>query len=257
VEAVERRTPRYLRIYRDLKAQIAGGALEPGARLPTQRDLATGYGVTLMTARHALRLLEQEELVVMRHGRGTFVASARVRYATGALRSLAQEMAAQGLDLRTRVLRLELAVPHPRVAELLRLEPGDAVFSIERLRLIGADPVVLQHSELPRSLGEALAEVDLAGVSLYDHLERELGIEVGHARESIHAVNLAAAEASLLGEEPGAAAILSERVTFSAAGEPIMFDRASMRGDRVSIAADRLTSGVSVGYELRLDEEGA
>lgn len=256
MDALERRTPHYLRIYRDLKEKISGGTWAAGERLPTQRDLADSFGVTLMTVRQALQLLEQEELVVMRHGLGTFVAAQRIRYAMGNLHSLAQEIAAQGLELKTSVLRRELAAPHPHVAELLRLEAGELVLAIERLRFVGLEPIVYQHSQLLPWIGESLVAVDLSDISLYDYLQRELKIDVTHAQEKIHAIALATHESSLLEEEPGAAALLSERVTFSAAGDPIMFDRAFMPGDRVSVATDRFVSDVTVGYELRLNEEG-
>jgi GntR family transcriptional regulator len=256
VDAFERRTPHYLRIYRDLKHKISEGAFAPGERLPTQRELASGYGVTVMTVRQALQLLEQEELVVMRHGLGTFVAPQRIHYALGNLRSFAQEVTDQGLELTTRVLRHEFVVPHPHVAELLRIEPGEPAFSIERLRFVGPEPVVFQHSHLQPWLGEALGAVDLSDISLYDFLQRELKIELARAQERIHAIALPAHEATLLEEEPGAAALLSERATFSVAGDPIMFDRAFMPGDRVAVATDRFVADVTVGYELRLAEEG-
>jgi GntR family transcriptional regulator len=257
MDAFERRTPHYLRIYRDVKRNIAEGAIAPGERLPTQRELAASHGVTVMTVRQALQLLEQEELVVSRHGLGTFVAPQRIRYEIGNLRSLAQEVAAQGLDLQTSVLRRGLVEPHPRVAELLRVESGDAVLAIERLRLVGQQPVVFQQSYLPASLAAALEGVDLGATSLYDHIQSELEIELARAHERIHAIALAAPEARLLDEPLGAAALLSERITYATSGDPIMFDRAFMPGDRVSVATERLASDISVGYELRLAEEGA
>jgi GntR family transcriptional regulator len=255
MDAFERRTPHYLRIYRDLKNQISGGGYAPSERLPTQRELASSYGVTVMTVRQALQLLEQEELVVMRHGLGTFVAPQRIRFEMGNLRSLAQEVTDQGLELKTRVLWRGLVEPHPHIAELLKLEPGEPTFSIERLRFVGPESVVYQHTQLQPWLGEALDDVDLSSISLYDYLQRELNVEIFHAQERVHAILLAAHEATLLEEEFGAAALLSERVTFSVTGDPIMFDRAFMPGDRVSIATDRFVSDVSVGYELRLAQE--
>jgi GntR family transcriptional regulator len=255
MDTVERRTPHYLRIYRELKEAIAAGTLAPGTRLPAQRELAGRHGVTVMTVRQALRLLEQEELVVLRHGLGTFVAPTRIRYAMGNLRSLAQEVAAQGLDLRTRVLKRELVMPHPHVAELLQLEPGEPAYAIERLRFVGTQPVVYQHSQLPPWLGEALEHVDLSDVSLYDHLHDALEVEIAHAREWIKAVLLSPREAALLEEEPGTAALLSERLTVAASGRPILFDRAYLPGDRVSMSTDRHVSDVTVGYQVRLAEE--
>jgi GntR family transcriptional regulator len=248
MDAFERRTPHYLRIYRDLKEKIAAGTLAPTERLPTQRDLAREYGVTVMTVRQALQLLEQEELVTMRHGLGTFVAPARLRYAMGNLRSLAQEVAAQGLELKTTVIRRGLDEPHPRIAELLQLDPGEPVYAVERLRFVGDDPIVYQYSWLRDTLDGA----ELSDVSLYDYLQDELDVEIAHAQEWIRAVALAPHEAGLLQEETGAAALLSERLTLSAAGEPILFDRAYLAGDRVSMATERFVSDVTVGYQVEV-----
>lgn len=255
MDAFERRTPHYLRIYRDLREQIQLGALAPGERLRTQRELAESYGVTVMTVRQALQLLEQEDLVVLRHGLGTFVAPKRVSYAMGNLRSLAQEVAGQGLRLHTRVLSRSLVEPHPRVAEQLRLEGGEPVYLIERLRFVGTEPLQFQRSHLQPWLSGSLDDADLTSVSLYDYLTTSLGIEIAHAQESIHAINLAPPEATLLEEEPGAAALLSERVTFSASEEPILVDLAYMPGDRISIATDRFFSDLTLEYQLNLSEE--
>lgn len=257
MDAFERRTPQYLRIYRDLKKQVATGALAAGERLATQRELARSYGVTVMTVRQALQLLEQEELVVLRHGLGTFVAPKRVEYGLGNLRSLAQEVTAQGLELKTRVLRRELVEPHPHVAELLRIDPGEPVYAVERLRFVGREPIVYQYSQLQSWLGEALDGVDLTETSLYDYLQDSLSIEIARAQEWVHAVALGAHEAALLEDEPNASALLSERLTFAASGEPIMFDRAYLPGDRVSLATERFVADMTVGYELRLTEGGA
>lgn len=256
MDAFERRTPHYLRIYRDLKQKILEASFAPSEKLPTQRDLASTYGVTVMTVRQALQLLEQEELVVMQHGLGTFVAPQRVRYAIGNLRSLAQEMAAQGLELQTRVLKREYVEPHPRVAELLRLDAGEPVLALERLRFVGVQPLVYQQSHIHPIHAEALVDVDLSEISLYDYLHEQLHVEIAHAQERLHAVSLSPHQATLLEEAPGSAALLSERITFSVNEEPIIFDRAFMPGDRVSLATDRFVSDITVGYELRLSEEG-
>lgn len=53
---------------------IAAGELQPGARLPPERDLATGYGVAYLTVRRAAQVLRERELIVTVHGKGTFVA---------------------------------------------------------------------------------------------------------------------------------------------------------------------------------------
>src|SRR3954447_16788838 len=57
-----------------LRVLIASGELAPGDRLPGVRQLATGTGVNVNTARAVYRRLEDEGLIASRHGLGTFVA---------------------------------------------------------------------------------------------------------------------------------------------------------------------------------------
>ncbi len=57
-----------------LRALISTGQLASGERLPSFRRLAEWAGVNLNTVRAVYEGLEQEALVVSRHGQGTFVA---------------------------------------------------------------------------------------------------------------------------------------------------------------------------------------
>ena len=56
-----------------LRALILSGRLGAGAKLPGVRELAGGAGVNVNTARAIYGRLEDEGLVVSRHGQGTFV----------------------------------------------------------------------------------------------------------------------------------------------------------------------------------------
>jgi DNA-binding FadR family transcriptional regulator len=58
---------------RVLIADIAGGALPPGAPLPREADLATQFGVSRGVARECIRGLEERGLVDVKHGRGATV----------------------------------------------------------------------------------------------------------------------------------------------------------------------------------------
>lgn len=65
--------PRYLHIASELRAAIERGDYGPGARLPSLPDLAKTYGVSVVTAREAVRLLASQSYVAARQGLGTFV----------------------------------------------------------------------------------------------------------------------------------------------------------------------------------------
>ncbi|MFJ4690050.1 GntR family transcriptional regulator [Streptomyces sp. NPDC088766] len=64
----------YVAVADHVEARIRSGELQPGARLPSERDLAKEYGVAYLTVRRAAQVLRERGLVETVHGRGTFVA---------------------------------------------------------------------------------------------------------------------------------------------------------------------------------------
>ncbi|MEU8320284.1 GntR family transcriptional regulator [Nonomuraea sp. NPDC048881] len=58
---------------KDVEADIASGLLAPGAKLPAELELASQYGVSRVTVRRAVKDLAERGLLVVVHGRGTFV----------------------------------------------------------------------------------------------------------------------------------------------------------------------------------------
>lgn len=65
--------PKYLALTRALREAIRNGTLEPGAQLPTVRDLGYLIGATPGTVARAYQLATQEGLLAATVGRGTFV----------------------------------------------------------------------------------------------------------------------------------------------------------------------------------------
>lgn len=100
-------TPIYAQIADRIRVAVASGELTRGDGLPSVRTLASQLRVNPATVVQAYRDLEQEGLVEMRQGAGTFVAAVaadrRARERVSAARRLVRDMLAdagrQGLDL--------------------------------------------------------------------------------------------------------------------------------------------------------------
>ncbi|MER5296666.1 FCD domain-containing protein [Streptomyces pharetrae] len=60
-----------------IKAMIAEGRLEPGQRLPTERDLAADLGISRSSMREAIRALTVLGVLEARHGSGIYVTRLR------------------------------------------------------------------------------------------------------------------------------------------------------------------------------------
>ncbi len=212
--------PRYHQIAQTLRERIATSGQGPGERLDNQRSLAREFGVTLMTLRQALDLLERDGLIARRHGLGTFVARPAIDYDILQLRALAGDLSALGEDVATRFLRSRFEPADRRVAEALGLAEHAEVFVLERLRLVDGEPVSFQASYLPAALGAEVSRADLAVTPLRQVLTFKLGIEITAARETVSAVPLDRRAARELGCRPGIAAFRSDRVSVGADGHP-------------------------------------
>ena len=65
--------PIYEQVIEEIKKEIVRGELKPGAKLPSQRQLARKIEVNPNTVQRAYREMEQRGLVETKRGRGTFI----------------------------------------------------------------------------------------------------------------------------------------------------------------------------------------
>ncbi|SDD00413.1 FadR/GntR family transcriptional regulator [Glycomyces harbinensis] len=106
-------------VARQLLDLFTGGSIEPGTRLPAERQLATTLGVGRSAVREALAALELLGIVDVRPGSGTY------------LRGTASELLPQ-------TLRWGLLIGRRKTAELLELRSGLEIY-VARLAAAGAD----------------------------------------------------------------------------------------------------------------------
>lgn len=242
--------PKYQAIYTLLRQQILDGDLPPGDRLPSQSEMATSFGVTLMTLRQALSALDDDGLVQVSRGRGTYVAENPVDIRLGNLSSFAQQMQAAGIEMVTEVLDISTIAygEQRRAANALSL--GSDLRRVTRRRCVNGEPISLQRSYFDSQLGVLGNGADLPSDSLYGAIEEATGWEVAQAKESIDAVLLSDSDAAALSTKPAHPAILSIRVSINQFGDPFLYDEALLVGGRCTIAADRTSDRLSLNYGM-------
>jgi GntR family transcriptional regulator len=204
----------YERISEDLTDRIESGEMKAGERLPGEHDLATRYGVTRMTVRHALSSLVERGLIYRRHGVGTFVADpSRRRRSLNRLTSFSEDMAAGAREFVTELLAKDVRTADADVVDALELSGGAEVIYISRLRIVDGVPGALQNSWVPLGRCPSLARQDLIEDSLYTTLERTCDVTLKYADQHIRAVAAGNGEASSLQVEAGSPLLRTERIT--------------------------------------------
>lgn len=156
---------------------MQAGNLPEGARLPSERELAAQHGAARNTAREAVRLLVDDGLVVVEHGRGAFVRTRKPLIRLGSARYSSRyrgqspfllECARQGRTGRFQVLSVEQTEASATVTAHLELDAQAPVLRRENIFWADDDPVYRVTTWVPWHIAE--------GTSL---LEDEVGHPYG------------------------------------------------------------------------------
>jgi GntR family transcriptional regulator len=231
--------PYYVQLMQLLKGKIDGGEWPAGSQLPGEPELCNLYGISRTVVRQALGEMEQQNLIVRRKGKGTFVAAPKVSESLAQkLTGFYSDMVERGYRVATKVLHQRLTPASDKIAAYLQIEPGRPLVDIRRLRFVNEEPIQLVTSYLPYAMCPQVLEVDLAHRSLYDVLENECGLWIARGRRFIEAVTANESEARLLQIESGAPLILLDSVSFLEDGRPVEYYHAVHRGDRSRFEVD-------------------
>lgn len=247
--------PLYVRLKRALRERIGAG-LVPGDMLPSEAELCKEYRLSRMTVRLALTALVNEGVVVRRQGKGSFVAEPKRAETFAYFGSFTEEVRAQGRSGGTKLVSFEIIHPDPRVAQKLRLKPGEEVLKIRRVRYIDREPVCYQVSYLARATFPQLSGRELTKGSLYARLEGELGEALVEAEESVEAMLADPYRAKLLGIKTGSPLLVIERLVFSQSGLAAEFNRSFYKAEsaRMLLRSQRALSATS-SYRLSLHDQ--
>ena len=199
-------TPRYEEIARYLRTLVADA--KPGDRLPSDAELCERFSVSRMTARHAVEVLANENLIVRRRGKGTFVASRRVPRLLGSPLSFTESMRRRGLTATSRVLVRAFEPPAAEDVDALGLAPGGTVLVLERLRLADGTPMAIERAVLHPAVATRLPD-DAHIPSLHEAFEH-LGHLPSRALATVSARTVTTREARYL-ELPRNGVVLCER----------------------------------------------
>lgn len=230
---------------RRLLTDIGSGVLPPGAKLGSERELSEHYGVSRSTLRHVLAALQEAGLVRRVTGRagGTFISHAKVERDLSGVIGLPAYLARQGYVAGSRVLSTQMTAPDEISRRALRLQEGELVIDIRRIRLADGTPISLEHAQFPADRFAGLLECSLGG-SLYELMETKFGLVPGEAEELIEVVNATDHEATVLSIEPDTALLSITRTTVDTDGLPFEFSRDLFRADRTRITVRAPGRGV-------------
>jgi len=225
--------PYYFQLKELLIEEIKKGRLKPGQQIPSEFKLCEQFRVSRTVVRQAISSLVQNGYLNREKGRGTFVTKPKItenlfQNLTGSY----EDMLARGIKLVTKVLEQTKWEADSEILKRLKLEPGEPVIKIKRLRFISSEPIALVTTYLPYKICPPLLEENLTNQSLYGVLEEKYALRIAHGRRSLEAVSADRKTAALLGVKVGTPLMLLNSISYLADGRPIEYFSALHRGDR-------------------------
>jgi GntR family transcriptional regulator len=202
----------------------------PGWRLPSEAQLCERFAVSRGTVREALKLLEQNGLIDVQHGRGRFISALgglRVDRPITRFESATEMLMSRGYSPTTKVLSLQRIAPAEKDRAELGLRKRQDVVQLERLRLHKGSALIYSINVFSAELldGGPLVEDEFAG-SLTDWFDERghrpvssaAQIEVGVLPEHVAAMPEVKAKDPWLSisercvDEQGASVLLSREL---------------------------------------------
>ncbi len=222
------RRPLHIQARQHLLKLIEGGAYDPGEQLPSESNLAAQLGISRPTLREALFNLEQEGVIVRKHGVGTFVAPGyRERLASGLQRldSILTIADRQGMSIEVLRLNVEQIPADDQVAQRLNLSPATPLTCVRRTIAVDDRSAAYLVDFAPTAvLPPEAVDASFEG-SVLDLLIRRNVIQVREAVAEITAINADALLAEHLEIEPGEALLLLSETLFTEDLVPVEFSR--------------------------------
>ncbi|MFC8511126.1 GntR family transcriptional regulator [Streptomyces sp. NPDC057411] len=180
----------------DLRTRIKDGTFRPGDVLPTSREIAETYGVTLKTVNAGVDLLKAEGLVVGEQGGRRRVRANRpivwnlTRFERGTRRD-----SAAGDDWSTAIrdagrepeqhVTVHTAQADAAVAAWLQVPTGSDIVQRVRLRTVDGQPYQLATSSFPMAIAEGTPLLDEGDVSMPGGILAAIGHPQLHIRDEI------------------------------------------------------------------------
>ena len=184
------------RIADDLSTEITNGGHERGKGLPTAVELAARYGVHRHTARQALKYLQEQGLVSVEQGRGSFITGRRVPYRIGRTVSFRQNFNAAGLEASSRILSVHCITIPISISQSLDLPTSGSVWRVEALNSAGGKPISIsihyvsidRFPDFPTVLREHQTSISEAfhhfGIDIYKRLSTTLSARLATEEEA-------------------------------------------------------------------------
>jgi GntR family transcriptional regulator len=231
--------PLYVQVKESLVRRLIDGAWQPGQLIPSEIELAREVGVSQGTVRKALDAMTDENLLVRRQGRGTFVAEPEEGRILFQFFRLVPDSGERSFP-NSRIIGRKIGKASAAEAAALAMRAGADTIRIERVRTIEEKALVVETIILPAARFPGFDAIGEVPNNVYRLYSQRWGITIARASEKLKAVPATTSDAAQLGCAAGTPLLEVNRLAYDLEAKPVEL--------RVSRC---LTDGIHYSSDLR------
>jgi len=234
--------PRYYQVYTVLAQRVREGEWSLDTPMPTEQDFSAAFGVSRVTIRKALNMMQEEGLVLRQQGRGTYaLVPPTKRQSRANFSGLLENVVDFELHTKVRVLSFSKVALPDETARLLECDAGAAALKIVRVRSDSQSPFSYTTTYVPEPEAGLLDESTLGNQTVSNALGKA-GVATVSAEQRLSATAAGVEVAKHLRIDVGAPLISMTRVMRDGSGRPVELIQALYRPDkyeyRVNLSRD-------------------
>lgn len=192
-------TPLYEQVANELRKEILCGQYGEYGAIGTHQELARRFSVSLITIRNAVKILEEEGLVKIRQGKGTFVHRTALVDHLHNLTGISNIMSNLKVKTDITVPAFEVIRTPDWIDEEIREGLGENTLFIRRNVSVGGKPMACAELYLPGKFIGLFTKADVEKNTVYQIYQRKLGITLGRGKQIICAAGARGEVAKSLG----------------------------------------------------------
>lgn len=223
--------PLYTQIKEALRMRILDGTYKPHEQIPSESEMMKSFDVSRITVRQALGDLQKEGMIFKIHGKGAFVSKPKAFQNIGQLQGFGEAMARMGYETYSQLVSIKTLAAGRAVGAKLKVKEREQITELRRVRYLNREPISLDVTYVPKAIGDRLAKEDLAHRDIFLILENDYGLSLGQAEMQIEAMLADETLSRQLKIEEGSPVLRIERLTYTAAGQPLDYEHLFYRGD--------------------------
>jgi GntR family transcriptional regulator len=226
--------PIYLKIAQALEEEIQSGKYKAGDLLPTEKELESLFKVSRTTIRSAIGMLERHGYLSRKQGSGTIVRQTRMAQMLNYITSLTETFENKGMKVSTGTLSINRIVPPEKVRSALSLDENEQTYMVQRTRIVNDEIIAFVTNYVPSRIVHDLENQyeKLKHCGLYQLLEREYGIVLKNAVETISVYLSGPIETDIFHIQEKTPLFHSDRVTWLDDETPFELGTSIIRADR-------------------------